>query len=63
MTLKTPTKFSGPRSDNGMPTLNRGDVVGISGVINTREHKVMGPATVHYYWLPSGQSQTKRGPH
>jgi hypothetical protein len=63
MTLKTPTRFNGPRNDNGTPTLLLGDVVGISGVINTRQHKVVGPATVHYYWMPNGQPQTKRGPH
>lgn len=61
VTLRTPTRFSGPRDLSGTPSLARGDVVGISGVINTRQHAVVGPATVHYYWLPTGQSQTKHG--
>ncbi|HEY8686359.1 MAG TPA: alkaline phosphatase family protein [Chloroflexota bacterium] len=60
VTLKTPTRFSGPRNNSGTPTLVRGDVVGISGVINTRQHRVVGPATVHYYWQANGKSKIKR---
>lgn len=61
MTLKNPSTFHGPRHDGGTPTLVRGDVVGISGVINTRQHRVIGAAAVRYYWLPNRQIKQKRG--
>ena len=58
VSLKAPTAYNGPRSSTGVPTPLHGDVVGISGVINTREHKVIGSATVHYYWSANVQPHT-----
>ena len=60
VSLKGATAYNGPRNGRGVPMPLHGDVVGISGVINIREHKVIGPATVHYYWAANAQPQTSR---
>jgi hypothetical protein len=50
--VKGSTEYVGPRRPNGQPNLAPGDVVGITGVINTRRRRVTGPARVQVYRLP-----------
>ncbi len=55
LSLRSPTKWNGPKNDNGKPYVTVGSVIGITGTINTRLHRVVGPVTVRYYTLPSAK--------
>jgi phospholipase C len=47
--VRATTKLIAPRDPDGLPTIQRGDPVLVSGVLNTRLHRVVDPSLVHVY--------------
>jgi hypothetical protein len=47
--LRQPLWYVGPRNWQGRPRLRPGDVVGVTGVINTRTHQLVAGGPVRVY--------------
>jgi hypothetical protein len=57
LNLDRPFWYVGPRGALGLPRLRPGDVVGITGVINTRLHQLVAGGPVRVYRIADSSAR------